>query len=146
MVSASPANLCIDNRPTFNRLYHSCLLDTDITTRFMLRYETRDTVAVLAHGSKGLQEMRDTAMTYYSSESDIKPLFGFTQFRRRKVLIRLVPDDVSRLFKGRRPLVPSTHVKILTVSGQLAFKFTFLPSTRAFLPMTLPTRLPNAKS
>lgn len=51
-----------------------------------------------------MSELRDAAEKYYNGgdEAETKkgPLFGMIDFRRRKVLIKLVPDDTSRLVKG----------------------------------------------
>ena len=61
---------------------------------------------MLSQGAKGVSELRDAAEKYYNGgdEADTKkgPLFGMIDFRRRKVLIKLVPDDTSRLVKGMR--------------------------------------------
>jgi len=67
--------------------------------RFILSYASRDNVEVHAQGVGGAHEMRDAALSYYQS-SDTKPLFGLIQFRRRKVLIKLVPEGTSRLLLG----------------------------------------------
>ena len=61
---------------------------------------------MLSQGAKGVSELRDAAEKYYNGdgEADAKkgPLFGMIDFRRRKVLIKLVPDDTSRLVKGMK--------------------------------------------
>jgi hypothetical protein len=61
----------------------------------------------LSQGSKGVAELREAVEQYYNGD-DVEvttaaakgPLFGMIDFRRRKVLIKLVPDDTSRLVKG----------------------------------------------
>ena len=59
-----------------------------------------------AQGVRGVHEMRDAAEEYYNTSSDVKPLFGITQFRRRRVVIKLVPENTSLLFKGASPTWP----------------------------------------
>jgi hypothetical protein len=46
--------------------------------------------------------MREVAETHYSDDSGAipTPLFGMVQFRRRKVLIKLVLEGTSRLIQG----------------------------------------------
>jgi hypothetical protein len=71
-----------------------------------MHYTSRDTVDVLSQGTKGVTELREAAEKYYNgtdAETTKGPLFGMIDFRRRKVLIKLVPDDTSRLVKGMRP-------------------------------------------
>jgi hypothetical protein len=70
--------------------------------RFLLHYTARDAIDVLATGTKGLVEMREAAETHYNDESGSipTPLFGMAQFRRRKVLIKLVLEGTSRLIQG----------------------------------------------
>lgn len=72
--------------------------------RFLLSYSSRDSVEILAQGVRGAHEMRDAALSYYNSP-DAKPLFGLIQFRRRKVLIKLVMEGTSRLITGKSQLL-----------------------------------------
>ncbi|TLD29612.1 gpi-anchored cell surface glycoprotein [Venturia nashicola] len=66
---------------------------------FLLHYTSRDCVEVLAQGVKGLAEMRDTVENYYNgtrtTASPTGPLYGMIDFRRRKILIKLVLEGTS---------------------------------------------------
>ena len=64
--------------------------------RFMLQYSSRDAVEIYKQGAGGVGEFR-TELVNYTIKS---PLFGFLLYRRRKVLIRYVPDGTSRLLQG----------------------------------------------
>src|ERR1700761_4567623 len=81
-----------------------CGLIIAMLYRFLLYYTSRDTVDVLAQGAKGLAEMRDVAENYYNGtrtpEGQIGPLYGMIDFRRRKILVKLVLEGTSRLVKG----------------------------------------------
>lgn len=66
------------------------------TCRFMLKYTTRDEVGLLGRGSGGLVEVQE-AVDRYREQS---PLFGFIQYRRRKVLLKYIPEGTSRLLQG----------------------------------------------
>ncbi|KAE9985721.1 hypothetical protein BLS_005687 [Venturia inaequalis] len=72
---------------------------------FLLNYTSRDCIEVLAQGVKGLAEMRDTAEIYYngtrSTDSPPGPLYGMIDFRRRKILVKLVLEGTSRLVQAR---------------------------------------------
>jgi hypothetical protein len=73
------------------------------TNRFLLHYTARDAVDVLEQGTNGVDGMKDAAVSYIAKEGDgraAKPLFGLVQFKRRKVLIKLVLDGTSRLIQG----------------------------------------------
>ncbi|KAK2744390.1 hypothetical protein FQN57_004285 [Myotisia sp. PD_48] len=64
---------------------------------FLLKYVSRDVVALLAKGNGGVVEIRATI-----DDSDEKaPLYGFLQYRRRKVILRYVPEGISRLLQAR---------------------------------------------
>lgn len=52
---------------------------------------------MLKKGSGGLQEVKDTVAQYIEQS----PLYGFVQYRRRKVLLKYVPEGTSRLLQGR---------------------------------------------
>ncbi|XPS92857.1 hypothetical protein M3J09_002234 [Ascochyta lentis] len=64
---------------------------------FLLKYTARDAVAVLTTGTGGAQEAR-TAVAHYQ---DTSPLYGLLLYRRRKVLVKYIPDGTSRLLKAR---------------------------------------------
>ncbi|KAF7590906.1 hypothetical protein BBP40_002268 [Aspergillus hancockii] len=64
---------------------------------FLLRYVSRDEVALLDRGSGGVPEVRN-AIDSYEEKS---PLYGFLQYRRRKVLLSYLPEGISRLVQAR---------------------------------------------
>ena len=64
---------------------------------FLLKYMSRDEVELYKAGSNGLIETRDAVSQY----EEISPLFGFLQFRRKKVLLKYVPEGTSRLLQGK---------------------------------------------
>ncbi|KAH7139179.1 hypothetical protein B0J11DRAFT_36568 [Dendryphion nanum] len=64
---------------------------------FLLKYASRDAVDVLARGTGGAADAR-SAVAQYEEKS---PLYGFLLYRRRKVLIKYVPDGTSRLLQAR---------------------------------------------
>ncbi|KAF1936427.1 hypothetical protein EJ02DRAFT_470454 [Clathrospora elynae] len=63
---------------------------------FLLRYTSRDAVAVLTRGTGGAGEAR-AAVAQYEEKS---PLYGLLLYRRRKVLVKYVPEGTSRLLQG----------------------------------------------
>lgn len=65
-------------------------------SRLLLEYASRDEVNLLQAGTGGVVEVRQ-AIAHYGKQS---PLYGFVQYRRRKVLIKYVPDGTSRLLQG----------------------------------------------
>ncbi|PSN66085.1 hypothetical protein BS50DRAFT_554245, partial [Corynespora cassiicola Philippines] len=64
---------------------------------FLLKYASRDAVEILTRGAGGAAEVR-TAVAQYDEKS---PLYGFLLYRRRKVLIKYIPDGTSRLLQAR---------------------------------------------
>jgi hypothetical protein len=92
------------NGPLFYLLFKPVL--TLRGARFLVHYVSRDEVDVLSQGTKGVAELREAAEKYYNGSAEAEaetktgPLFGMIDFRRRKVLIKLVPDDTTRLIKG----------------------------------------------
>ncbi|KAI2265374.1 hypothetical protein LOZ04_006910, partial [Ophidiomyces ophidiicola] len=62
---------------------------------FLLKYVSRDVIALLARGSGGVAEIRITIDSY----EEKSPLYGFLQYRRRKVILRYVPDGISRILQ-----------------------------------------------
>jgi hypothetical protein len=54
---------------------------------------------VLTRGTGGAGETR-AAVAHYEDKS---PLYGFMLYRRRKVLVKYVPDGTSRLLQGMHP-------------------------------------------
>ena len=65
--------------------------------RFLLKYSSRDEVDVLSRGAGGLPEVQ-AAIAHYEERS---PLYGFIQYRRRKVILKFLPDGTSRLLQGQ---------------------------------------------
>jgi len=72
-----------------------------VIRRFLLKYISRDEVGLHERGSDGLSEVQE-AVTRYEEQS---PLFGFIQYRRRKVILKYVPEGTSRLLQGTLLLV-----------------------------------------
>ena len=64
--------------------------------RFLLKYLSRDEVGLFERGNSGLAEAKE-AVNRYEEQS---PLFGFIQYRRRKVILKYVPEGTSRLLQG----------------------------------------------
>lgn len=70
--------------------------------RFLLKYVSRDEVALHGRGTGGVPDVRSSVEAY----EEKSPLYGFLQYRRRKVVLKYVPDGISRLMQGERlPLV-----------------------------------------
>lgn len=65
--------------------------------RFLLKYVSRDELAVLARGSGGIVELRLEMLKF----EEPAPLFGLVRYRRRSVLIKFVPETCSRLVQGQ---------------------------------------------
>ena len=73
-------------------------LSTDrASSRFLLQYSARDEVTLHGKGNGGVAEAQE-AVQGYGEES---PLYGFIHFRRRKVILKYVPEGTSRLLQGR---------------------------------------------
>ncbi|KAK6438672.1 hypothetical protein LTR95_005132, partial [Oleoguttula sp. CCFEE 5521] len=64
---------------------------------FLLRYVNRDSVELLSRGKNGVHEARN-AIAKYEEQS---PLYGLIIYRRRKVLIKYIPEGTSRLLQAR---------------------------------------------
>ena len=71
-------------------------LAIDLGLRFLLNYTTRDEVNLLGRGSGGLVEVKE-AVDQYGEPS---PLYGFINYRRRKVILKYLPEGTSRLLQG----------------------------------------------
>lgn len=67
-----------------------------VSSRFLLRYVSRDEVALLDRGTGGVPDVRN-AIDGYEEKS---PLYGFLQYRRRKVVLSYLPEGMSRLVQG----------------------------------------------
>lgn len=77
-------------------------------TRFLLKYSTRDEVALLKRGSGGVVDIRESIYQY----DEQAPLYGFVHYRRRNVILKYVPEGTSRLLQG-----PSTQHSIALHTG-----------------------------
>ncbi|OSS43342.1 hypothetical protein B5807_11925 [Epicoccum nigrum] len=64
---------------------------------FLLKYTTRDAVDVLTTGTGGAHEARAAVAQY----EDKSPLYGLLLYRRRKVLVKYIPEGTSRLLQAR---------------------------------------------
>ena len=74
----------------------SCSRANDFFCRFLLRYISRDEVGLLEKGNGGLAELEHVVDRY----EDLSPLYGFIQYRRRKVILKYIPEGTSRLLQG----------------------------------------------
>ncbi|KAI7583997.1 hypothetical protein KC343_g19887, partial [Hortaea werneckii] len=62
---------------------------------FLLRYTSRDSVELLGRGRGGVHEAR-VCIAKYDEQS---PLYGLIVYRRRKFLIKYIPEGTSRLLQ-----------------------------------------------
>lgn len=53
-------------------------------------------MALLSRGTGGVPDVRNAIDGY----EEASPLYGFVQYRRRKVVLSYLPEDLSRLVKG----------------------------------------------
>ncbi|KAG9518660.1 hypothetical protein KCV07_g5327, partial [Aureobasidium melanogenum] len=63
----------------------------------LAKYISRDEVALLGYGNAGLSEARNAILQY----EELSPLYGLVVYRRRKVLVKYVPEGTSRLLQAR---------------------------------------------
>ncbi|KAF1921375.1 hypothetical protein BDU57DRAFT_535059 [Ampelomyces quisqualis] len=77
---------------------------------FLLKYASRDTLEMLTRGTGGAGEAR-AAVAQYDQKS---PLYGFMRYRRRKVLVKYVPEGTSRVLQAR------VSVHFLTIAERFA--------------------------
>ncbi|KAL9579723.1 MAG: hypothetical protein Q9212_004936, partial [Teloschistes hypoglaucus] len=73
---------------------------------FLLKYETRDEVTLLKRGTGGVVDIRESIVQY----NEPSPLYGFVHYRRRKVILKYVPEGTSRLLQAR----VSVHFQAIT--------------------------------
>lgn len=64
----------------------------------LVKYISRDEVALLGHGKSGLSEARSAILQY----EELSPLYGLVVYRRRKVLVKYMPEGTSRLLQGTK--------------------------------------------
>ncbi|CAD0097865.1 unnamed protein product [Aureobasidium mustum] len=62
----------------------------------LVKYISRDEVALLGSGKAGLSEARNAILQY----EELSPLYGLIVYRRRKVLVKYVPEGTSRLLQA----------------------------------------------
>ncbi|KAJ6119675.1 hypothetical protein N7523_003955 [Penicillium sp. IBT 18751x] len=84
----------LDN-PAVVEAYQSALADAG--GWILLHYTARDEVALLDRGTGGVPEVRNAIDNY----EETSPLYGFLQYRRRKVILRYMPEGLSRLIQAR---------------------------------------------
>ena len=77
-------------------LFRSLTICQKKKKRFLLKYIARDELVVLGQGTGGVPEMRNSISAY----EEKSPLYGFLQYRRRKVIIKYMPEGLSRLVQG----------------------------------------------
>lgn len=82
--------------------------------RFLLHYVARDEVALFKRGTGGVPEVRNAIEGY----EECSPLYGFLQYRRRKVIIRYMPEGLSRLILGTPIQVPSHDIDLIHPSSK----------------------------
>lgn len=64
--------------------------------RILLKYISRDEVALFKRGTGGVVELREAVGQY----EDQSPLYGFVLYRRRRVVLKYLPEGTSRLLQG----------------------------------------------
>ncbi|KAJ5266205.1 hypothetical protein N7524_007223 [Penicillium chrysogenum] len=88
---------------------------------FLLHYVARDEVALHERGNGGVPEIRNAIDGY----EECSPLYGFLQYRRRKVIIRYMPEGLSRLILAR------SNVQFQSVTDKFSPNDTVLPLSKA---------------
>ena len=101
-------------------------------SRLLLRYASRDTLDVFQQGSSGLRGLRSAISDF----TETAPLYGFLQFRQKRVVLKYTPEGTSRLLLGNTS--PSASLDKLLTKYQLALRFIFRPSQTGFPQMILP--------
>lgn len=101
-------------QPDTNRSRRTALTRR-ITSRFLLKYANRDTVELLQKGTGGIQEVRGVVERY----EEKSPLYGMVQYRRKKVILKYVPEGTSRLLQGSFTYTSqvTTHDTLRTMHG-----------------------------
>ena len=72
-----------------------------VPCRLLLKYTGRAEVGLLGKGTGGLVEVKDVVDRY----EEQSPLYGFVQYRRRRVVLKFVPEGTSRLLLGMSRMV-----------------------------------------
>ena len=73
----------------------------NIFCRFLLKYISRDEVVLLERGNGGLADVEEVVNRFGEHE----PLYGFIHYRRRKVVLKYIPEGTSRLLQGEPSLL-----------------------------------------
>ena len=81
----------------FNIREQTSLTHFDVFLRFLLHYISRDEVDLLSRGTGGVPDVRNAIDNY----EETSPLYGFLHYRRRKVILRYMPEGLSRLIQGK---------------------------------------------
>ncbi|KAL8826931.1 MAG: hypothetical protein Q9170_007215 [Blastenia crenularia] len=84
-------------------------------TRFLLHYVTRDEVGLLKRGSGGVVDIRDSILQH----DEQSPLYGFVHYRRRKVILKYVPEGTSRLLQGLNDVALSSACSLHTAAASI---------------------------
>lgn len=92
--------------PKVNEAYQSALGQPG--GWFLLKYISRDEVELLKEGNGGFVEAKE-AIAAFDEKS---PLFGLTQYRRKKVLLKYIPDGTSRMLQGTQAISSYYHTEI----------------------------------
>ncbi|KAJ5952140.1 uncharacterized protein N7479_010553 [Penicillium vulpinum] len=108
----------LDTAPVLEA-YQSALADAG--GWFLLHYVARDEVALHERGTGGVPEIRNAIDSY----EECSPLYGFLQYRRRKVIIRYMPEGLSRLILAR------SNVQFQSVTDKFTPNDTVLPLSKA---------------
>ncbi|CAG8902248.1 unnamed protein product [Penicillium nalgiovense] len=108
----------LDSAPVVEA-YQSALADAG--GWFLLHYVSRDEVALHERGNGGVPEIRNAIDGY----EECSPLYGFLQYRRRKVIIRYMPEGLSRLILAR------SNVQFQSVTDKFSPNDTVLPLSKA---------------
>lgn len=83
----------LDAQPVTDAYYAAIV---EVGGWFLLKYTSRDSVELLSRGKGGVHEARNELLKY----EEKSPLYGLIIYRRRKVLIKYIPDGTSRLLQG----------------------------------------------
>lgn len=108
--------------PLLRRVFQLDVTDAEINRsltwalcfRFLLHYVARDEVTLHARGTGGVPEVRNAIEGY----GECSPLYGFLQYRRRKVIIRYMPEGLSRLILGTLSCVFSPKFGLISPSSK----------------------------
>ena len=73
----------------------------NVFCRFLLKYISRDEVGLLEKGNGGVAEVEEVVNCF----GEQSPLYGFIHYRRRKVILKYIPEGTSRLLQGESPLL-----------------------------------------